>query len=160
MDVGAAISSMVLLTLFLRVWKPATIWTSAAGKFKAAPQQKQASVIHTHTREAVIRAWLPWFILSVLVFLWGIPGWKKMLDGISVLRFEWPWLHMLTQKMPPVALHPHVEAAIFNLNWLSATGTGIFIASMISGLVMGYRFKQLFVVYWAVSYTHLRAHET
>ncbi len=147
-DVGAAISSMVLLTLFLKVWKPADIWTSAAGRFKAAAQQQQPSVVHTHSRETVIRAWLPWFILSVLVFLWGVPGWKKMLDGLSVLRFEWPWLHMLTQKMPPVALHPHVEAAIFNLNWLSATGTGIFIASMISGLVMGYRFKQLFVVYW------------
>ncbi|MNR80586.1 Glycolate permease GlcA [compost metagenome] len=147
-DVGAAISSMVLLTLFLRVWKPATVWTSAAGKFKAAQQEHQPSVIHTHSRETVIRAWLPWLILSVLVFLWGVPGWKKMLDGLSVLRFEWPWLHMLTQKMPPVALHPHVEAAIFNLNWLSATGTGIFIASMISGLVMGYRFKQLFAVYW------------
>jgi lactate permease len=151
-DVVASISSMVFLTLFLKVWKPATIWTNAAGKFKqsadAAPAAT-AQAVHGHSRKAVFRAWLPWLILSVLVFLWGIPEWKKVLDGISVFKIEWPGLHQLVQKMPPVVAAPHAEAAVYTLNWLSATGTGIFVASLVSGLVMGYRVPELFKVYWS-----------
>jgi len=32
----------------------------------------------------------------------------------------------------------HKEAAIFSLNLLSATGTGIFVAAIVSGLLLGY----------------------
>ncbi|MFL6674874.1 MAG: L-lactate permease [Massilia sp.] len=147
-DVGAAISSMLFLSLFLKVWKPATVWTNAAGKFKACVPAA-APVVHKHTRAEVVQAWLPWLILSVLVFLWGIPEWKKMLDGISVIKLEWPALHKLVERMPPVVAKPTAEAAVYTLNWLSATGTGILIASVISGLVMGYKLRDLFKVYWA-----------
>jgi lactate permease len=149
-DVGASISSMLFLTLFLKVWKPATIWTNAAGKFTGsqhAAATESVAVTH-HSRSAIFKAWLPWLILSVLVFLWGVPEWKKMLDGLSVFKYEWPNLHLLVQKMPPVAPHPEAEKAVYTLNWLSATGTGILIASIISGFVMGYKVRNLFAVYW------------
>ncbi|XYJ09737.1 L-lactate permease [Telluria sp. B2] len=149
-DVGASISSMLFLTLFLKVWKPATIWTNAAGKFTGsqhAAATESVAVTH-HSRSAVFKAWLPWLILSVLVFLWGVPEWKKMLDGLSVFKFEWPSLHLMVQKMPPVATAPEAEKAVYTLNWLSATGTGILIASIISGFVMGYKVRNLFAVYW------------
>ena len=149
-DVGASISSMLFLTLFLKVWKPATIWTNAAGKFTGsqhAAATDSVAVTH-HSRGAVFKAWLPWLILSVLVFLWGVPEWKKMLDGLSVFKYEWPNLHLMVQKMPPVAPHPEAEKAIYTLNWLSATGTGILIASIISGFVMGYKVRDLVKVYW------------
>jgi lactate permease len=149
-DIVASLSSMLFLTLFLKVWKPATTWTDAAGKFQrsAGTAPATTSPMHQHSRKAVIQAWLPWLILSVLVFLWGIPEWKKALDGISVIKYEWPGLHNMVQKMPPVAPAPHAEAAVYTLNWLSATGTGIFVASIISALVMGYRVRELFAVYW------------
>jgi lactate permease len=148
-DVGAALISMVCLTLFLRVWKPAEIWTSAAGKFSGGATDRSAgATVHSYSRAEVMRAWLPWLILSVLVFLWGVPEWKKVLDVISAPKFEWPGLHNLVQKVPPVVSKPTREAAVYTLSWLSATGSGILVAALISGLVMGYKVRDLFKVYW------------
>lgn len=145
-DVGAAIISMVSLTLFLKVWHPKEIWTSAAGKFGAGTEPVAAK--HTFTNAEVMRAWMPWLILSVIVLLWGVPEFKKLLDSVSIIKIEWPSLHNMVQKMPPVAAVPKIEEAIFKLNWLSATGTGIFIASILSALLMGYKLREMFAVYW------------
>ena len=148
-DVGAAVSSMACLTLFLKVWKPKEIWTSPSGKFDDGEQIIAAAhTEHYYTRSEVINAWVPWLILSVVVLMWGIPEWKKVLDGISIIKIEWPNLHMLVQKMPPVAAVPKVEEAIFKFNWLSATGTGIFIASVASAFLMGYKIREMLAVYW------------
>ncbi len=148
-DVGAAVASMVCLTLFLKVWSPKEIMTSASGKFEGGDEQAAtATEFQTYTRKEVMTAWTPWLILSVIVLLWGIPEWKKVLDGISIVKIEWANLHNLVQKMPPVAAAPKIEEAIFKLNWLSATGTGIFIASVISAFLMGYRIKEMLAVYW------------
>jgi lactate permease len=151
-DVGAALISMICLTLFLRAWKPPHIWTSAAGKF-AGPVSDvvdtgAGTTVHNYSRGEVMRAWLPWLILSVLVFLWGVPELRKQLDAISVFKFEWLGLHNVVERMPPVVSKPTREAAVYTLNWLSATGTGILIAAIISGLVMGYKLRDLFKVYW------------
>ncbi len=67
---------------------------------------------------------MPWLILSVLVFIWGIPQVRAALDGISVIRIPVPALHLHVLRTPPVVAAPTPEAAIFNFNWLSATGTG------------------------------------
>jgi len=151
-DVGASISSMVCLTLFLKVWKPATIWTNAAGKLKGAGQTEDIVINKAeephYTRNQVLQAWLPWLILSLLVFAWGIPEWKKYLDGVSLIKFEWPELHKMVQKMPPIVPKMSAESAIYSLTWLSATGSGILIAAAISGLLMGYKITELFKVYW------------
>ena len=48
-----------------------------------------------------------------------------------------PWLHQLVVRMPPVVPKPTPEAAVFTFNWLSATGTGLLLASIISGLALG-----------------------
>ena len=144
-DVGAAISSMICLTLFLKVWQPKEIMTSASGAaMDAEPVREQQ---HFSSSE-VLRAWTPWLILSVIVLIWGVPEWKKLLDGISIFKFEWSHLHMLVQKMPPVSAVPKIEEAVYKLNWLSATGTGIFIASVISAVLMGYKLREMLAVYW------------
>ncbi|MBM3365515.1 MAG: L-lactate permease [Betaproteobacteria bacterium] len=150
-DVGAAVISMVCLALFLKVWHPKEIMTSPSGKFddgeEPAPQAPQAPA-HEYSRKEVMNAWTPWLILSVVVLIWGIPEWKKVLDGISIIKIEWAHLHNVIQKMPPVAPAPKIEEAIFKLNWLSATGTGIFLASIISALLMGYRVREMIAIYW------------
>jgi len=147
-DVGAAVASMVCLTLFLKVWQPKEIWTSASGSFEGGDTEASTGGGHDYTRKEVIDAWTPWLILSVIVLLWGIPEWKKFLDGISIVKIEWANLHMIVQKMPPVAPAPKIEEAIFKLNWLSATGTGIFIACIVSALLMGYKIREMLAVYW------------
>lgn len=148
-DVGAAVSSMVCLSLFLRVWKPKEIWTSANGKFEGGDENAGSNGTgHHYTRREVMNAWTPWLVLSVIVLLWGIPEWKKALDSISIVKIEWSYLHNIVQKMPPVAAVPKIEEAIFKLNWLSATGSGIFLASIIAALLMGYRLREMLVVYW------------
>ena len=148
-DVGSSVISMACLSLFLKFWKPREIWTSVTGK--QSDNQPAGSPGTTHTRhplEVQLRAWLPWFILSIVVVAWGIPEWKKMLDGWSSPKFQWPSLHLLVTKVPPVVSGPKPEPAVFTLNWLSATGSGILTAALVSGLVMGYGVLDILKVYW------------
>lgn len=122
-DVVAAIVSMGALTLFLKVWQPRD---GANVTGSAAPAEGP-----------VLKAWMPWVILSVMVFVWGLPQVKAFLDGLSVIRIEVPMLHNLVLRTPPVVADARPEAAVFALNWLSATGTSILIAAVIAGLAMG-----------------------
>jgi len=87
-DVGAAVASMVCLTLFLKVWQPKEIWTSASGTFEGGDATASTGGGHDYTRKEVMDAWTPWLILSVIVLLWGIPEWKKFLDSISIVKIE------------------------------------------------------------------------
>jgi lactate permease len=133
-DVVAAVVSMGALIGFLLVWQPKRIWQGAlAGGADAAVMTAPVR----HTRGEVVRAWVPFVILSVLVFVWGLPQVKTYFDGISIVKIPVAGLHNLVQRVPPVVPKPTAEAAVFSLNWLSATGTGILFAAVISGFVMG-----------------------
>lgn len=143
-DVVSSVTSMGAVVLFLRVWHPKQIWEST-GESNNNRRQSQ----HEYTAQEVLRAWVPWMILSVLVFLWGLPQVKAIQDGISVIRIPMPGLHNLIQRMPPVVPSPKAEDAIYMFNWLSATGTGIFVAAIIAGLVMGYGLRELLRIYWS-----------
>ncbi len=140
-DVVAAMVSMGALALFLKFWRPKDVW-QITDEHDQSPRQKRQS------SKDVFRAWLPWIILSIVVFLWGLPQIKALLDGVSAPKFPIPWLDKLVVRTPPVVAKDSAEAAVFNLNWLSATGTGIFVASLIGGLAMGYSLKGLAEVYW------------
>ncbi|MBI4579407.1 MAG: L-lactate permease [Planctomycetes bacterium] len=108
-----------------------------------------ATPVQHHTRRQIAAAWLPWLILSILVFVWGLPEVKQYLDGWSHVQVPVPGLDRLVQRMPPVVASPEPEKAVYSLNWLSTTGTGILIAAVVSGVAMGYRLREMLRVYWA-----------
>jgi lactate permease len=140
-DVVAAGVSMGAVTLFLRFWRPRELWG-----LEGEPTTT-VSAVPVASRE-VFRAWLPWIILSILVFVWGLPQTRSALDGLSIVRIRVPGLHNLVQRVPPVVAAAKPEPAVFNLNWLSATGSGILAAALIAGLAMGYRPRELARAYW------------
>jgi lactate permease len=86
----------------------------------------------------VARPWAPWLILSVVVFVWGFPSVKTRLDRLSNPKFPVVGVHQMVNRVPPVVRKPTPESAVYSLNWLSATGSGIFVAAVISGFVMGF----------------------
>jgi lactate permease len=207
-DVIAAISSMVCLVLFLRVWQPKTIWTStslgrreakvadatvpvaglapagmpplaaagmplnmevripdrvgratAAGGSGASSSAAPAKTFKQHPREDVIRAWMPWLVLSVFVFIWGLPPVKNALNAMFAPNFPIDGLHQLIEKVPPVVPKATKEGAVYTFNLLSATGSGILLAAIIGGLLMKYNPLQLVKAYgatlWKVRYSLL-----
>jgi lactate permease len=134
-DIVSAVISIGALTLFLRVWQPARLWLATDGN-ESAPDTANAPVHVRHSGRELARAWTPWIFLSVCVFLWGIPQFKAALDSVFTLRLPVAGLHELVYKAPPVALETTAEPAIYNLNILSATGTGIVLASILTALFL------------------------
>jgi lactate permease len=137
-DIAAATLTIAALVLFLRFWKPKHV-LGTAGKEITGPKRERP----VHGPGAILHAWLPWIILSLVVFAWGIPQFSKWMNTSTSINLPVAGLHNLIDKVPPVANVPTPEAAIFNLNWLSATGTGILIAALLAGLAMGLKPKTL-----------------
>ena len=157
-DVVAAVISMGSLALFLKVWRPKRIWRFPAEEVVAdsgtewvtTAKHKEQSTKNedSHTTKEIWRAWLPWVILSVVVFTWGLPQTKAFFDGISFPKIPVAGLDKLVLRMPPVVARPTPESAVFNFNWLSATGSGILLAAIVAGLMMGYSISGLARMYW------------
>jgi lactate permease len=153
-DIVAALVSIGCLVLFLRKWQPANIWRGVSRDDQAAldagelnTDRDTATQAVMHDSKTVRAAWTPWAILCVLVFLWGLPQTKVFLDSIFAMKIPFPGLHEMVVRVPPVVPAPEAEKAIFNLNLLSATGTAILLAALISAAVMGVKWRELFDIY-------------
>ncbi len=128
----AAGATIAVLVVFLRFWKPRRVLNA----------QKQDITGRTgrrfdHNLVSVTKAWMPWLILSLVVFLWGFPKFSAWAGGATTLSFRVSGLNHAVQRVPPVVAKPTAEAAIFTFNWLTATGTGILFAALLAGLLMG-----------------------
>jgi len=158
-DVISALVSMTALVLFLKVWSPKTIWKSTTLKNHEADggDAQAPSIPQKHPRADVIRAWLPWIILTVLVFIWGLPEVKAYMNGIFAPKFPIEGLHNMVEKVAPAVPVPTKEAAVYVFGLLSASGTAILVAAIISGLLMKYNPISLIVNYgktiWLVRYS-------
>ncbi len=140
-DVVAAVVSMFALIGFLMIWKPKRIWGFEHDG------QRAARGTHGHSPSLVARAWIPWLVLSIVVFMWGLPSIKAKLDKLSAPKYPVVGLDKMIQRVPPVVRKPTAEAAVYSLNWISATGSGILVAAIIAGLIMGFTPWKLILTY-------------
>lgn len=140
-DVVAAVISMLALIAFLMIWQPKRIWGFEH------EGERAARGTHGYSTSQVARAWVPWLVLSVVVFAWGLPTVKTALDKLSAPKFPVVGLHQMVQRVPPVVRKPTAEGAVFLLNWLSATGSGILVAAIIAGVIMGFTPWRLVMTY-------------
>jgi lactate permease len=174
-DVVSGVFSVVCTALFLRfVWHPKQRFMlrserEAAVGADGAHKSNDASAGAWKYKYGVgetVYAWLPWAILIACCVFWGLPQDKKWLDGLlSAVKFDttllgskfsgtlslpvWdmPALHKMVERMPPVVAAAKAEDAQFRIPWLSAAGTGVFVAALLTGIVLrmtGAQWKESF----------------
>jgi len=150
-DIGASLISMGCLILFLRVWQPKELWLSPAlrGNDESMATMKPATPLDKTplSQPQVWSALLPWIIVCILMLIWGNGGFKTWANAHFFYNYPVPELDKLINKMPPVAAKPTPEAAVFGFTYLSFTGTGMLIAAIISGLLMGFSPAKLVAEY-------------
>jgi lactate permease len=150
-DVGASLISMACLIGFLKIWQPKELWLSPALRGRddsasSAPPVAPAKT-DTLTSAAVLRSLLPWIIVCVILLIWGTGWFKSLVNPIFTWNYPVAGLHNVVQKVPPVVAKPLPEAAVFAFTYISFTGSGMLLAAIISGFVMGFSPAKLVVEY-------------
>ncbi len=161
-DIAGGVVSMAAVALLCRVWKPrggeaqnprpdTPINDEARGPNDQPPGHGAGAVssfdtgtspsnrpsgLDLQTSPSLFRAWLPWALLVVLVFLWGYAPVKARLNALpgAVASWEVPHVHGVVKRTPPVVRQNAIDRAVYDVNWLSAAGTGIFVAALLAGL--------------------------
>jgi lactate permease len=140
-DIGASLISMGCLILFLKVWQPKELWLSPAlrGNDESASTMQPVKAMDKTplTQSELWGALLPWIIVCIVMLIWGNGAFKSWANSIFVWNYPVPELHNMINKVPPVAAKPTPEGAVFGFTYLSFTGSGMLIAAIISGFLMG-----------------------
>jgi lactate permease len=161
-DVVGGLASLVVLALFLRFWRPRTCWRYDDAS-TSHPRDAEPAAAHDSLR-TVAWAWMPWVFLSVAVFIWGLAPVKAALEGrggpapsagpllskqLVAPEFPIPRLDGRVAKVPPATREPmEIERAVYRLNWLSAAGTGIVLAALLSAPWLGIPWRRAAAI-WA-----------
>jgi len=126
-DIVSAVFSLLVMVAFLKFWKPADV-IPVSGELATSARQ--------HPTRDVLKGWSPFIVVSVLIFVTGLPSIGRYLN-FDALRAPMPFLHNAVLKMPPVAPMPTPEDATVNLNFLGIPGTVIFIGAVIAAVLAG-----------------------
>ncbi|MDZ7331402.1 MAG: L-lactate permease [candidate division KSB1 bacterium] len=147
-DIAGAIVSMAAMVVLLQFWQPQSIWrfqheNETESGLTTEPTMTIDHAAHKQsqqpTKHEIFMAWLPWILLSIFVFIWGLPQVKAFLNkfvGVTFFKFSVPMLHQAIFRTAPVVMQPKAEDAIFTFNWLSATGTSLLLSGILSGLLL------------------------
>jgi lactate permease len=155
-DILSSLTCIVVMVAVLKLWKPASIMRLDG----------DAPVTHAslkHSGRDMLLAWLPYLLLVVFVLTWGEPEIKAAIDrwthgvmpswlpqaptGLNGIMV--PGLHNAITRIPPVTAAPAPYAAVFTLNWLSASGTACFLATLVTALLLGVKPRQVVGIYRA-----------
>jgi lactate permease len=181
-DIMGGVVSMICTVMFLRFWKPKRIWRfdyDREGVKPAAAEGKLADdmggewnpkefdgyvTVRKYPILTVMKAWMPFAVLSLFVLAWGLPSVKLAMNKATTPAFivvqadgkvrpgnpgwDWPYLHNAITRAAPVVSKPAPEGARYDFNWLSATGSGCFLAAIVSGLLLGVNPLQLMKIFW------------
>jgi len=142
-DVLAGIGSIVSLLVLLRWWRPKTIWrfpdeSPSADSAPAATPVLVPSPADPAAppapRTHLLWALSPFIALTVIIIIWGLQPVKDWLNATGTLTFQVPGLHnaILDVNGHPI---PH----LYKLNYLSAAGTAIMLAALMSLALSGLR---------------------
>ena len=137
-DITAAIATLVVLPLFLRLWQPKRIFRF--DESEAAPKEE---IPHYSTGE-IIKAWSPFIILTIFVMVWSIAPFKKLFAKGGaleswVLSFDVSFLNNIIVKTAPIVATDAKISAVYKFDWFSATGTAIILAAIVSTFVLKMR---------------------
>ena len=150
-DIGASLVSMACLIAFLKVWQPKTLWTSPALRRHDDSASTMAARPTAPTRKPTsAEVWwslVPWIIVCAVLLIWGTNWFKAIVNPYATWNYPVPELHNLINKVPPVVSAPTKEGAVFAFTWLSYTGSGMLIAAIIAGFIMGFSPVKLVVAY-------------
>jgi lactate permease len=150
-DIGASLISMACLIGFLKVWQPKELWLSPAlrgrdDSAKDVPPRPPGSEVKP-TRAQVWASLTPWIIVCVVLLVWGTGWFKALVNPYATWNYAVPDLHNMINKVAPVVSKPTPEGAVFSFTWLSYTGSGMLIAAIISGFLMGFSPARLIGAY-------------
>ncbi len=140
-DIGASLISMACLLLFLQAWAPQKLWTSPALRSHDASAVDRPPPKPATAKPSTAQVWtslLPWIIVCVVLLVWGTNWFKAQVNPWATWNYAVPDLHNMINKVPPIVARPTPEGAVFSFTWLSYTGSGMLIAAIISGLLMGF----------------------
>ncbi|PFC36043.1 L-lactate permease [Bacillus cereus] len=150
-DITSALVSLISLALFLKVWQPKEIYQSGQANSEVAVTTTVASMPKL-TFGKVVKAWSPFIVLTVMVVIWSQSFFKALfapggaLESL-VFKFEIPGLHNLVMKAEPIVNKPTPYEAILKFDVLSATGTAILIACIISMFILKMNVKDAVVTF-------------
>ena len=127
-DIVAALTAIVGLVILFKVWQP-------SDTFRLEGESEAVLEIKKHGGGATLLAWSPYLFLVFFVLIWGSPQGVALLNTVSV-PIEWPALHNIVQRMPPIVDGATPYAAVYNFNWLSAAGTACALATVAAAITL------------------------
>jgi lactate permease len=130
----SSLFSIICQMVFLRFWKPKNVW-----RFKDEPPV--TLTVRRHSRKSVLRAWSPFIVLTILITDWGLRPVKTILDTVNIKIIFSGINNMIFADGSPIAV-------IYNFNWLSATGTSILAATVISAILLKVSPVKFLEIFW------------
>ena len=147
-DITSALFSLVCLSLFLKVWHPASAFS-----FQSVGAHTTVSVgpRESHSLGQIIKAWSPFIVLTVMVTIWTLPGFKALFDAaancaLSAFTLSWhiPGLDNQVIRDVPIVGKPTPYPAVYKFDILAATGTSILASAIVSAFILGVGVKMFF----------------
>jgi lactate permease len=156
-DILSSLTCIIVMVAVLKLWKPPTIMRLEGDKPVTSAALK-------HSGGEIFMAWMPYLMLVIFVLIWGessikprinaigdalLPGWLPTVpaSGLVASRLMVPGLHNMIERIPPVVGQPAPYAALFELNWLSASGTACLFAIIATALVLRVRPTRVAKIY-------------